>query len=145
MQINWSNLLPLLLLLPLYPELSEFSLNLNSLSTAEFSLLIKLFPAMLYGSSSSGIGSRGRLFTFTGRCTRHLKKIVVISGFTLLHCLSVFYFQLFLFLHLEVLFSFFKLGFSIWNDILVEKYIQTQIGSRNMLSKILTDWMRLKK
>lgn len=50
--------LPLLLLLPLYPELSEFS------------LLMQLLPAMLYGSSSSsGIGNRGRLFTFTGRCT----------------------------------------------------------------------------
>lgn len=48
--------LPALPLLPLYPELSEFSLLIQ-------------FPAMLYGSSSSGIGKRGRLLTFTGRCT----------------------------------------------------------------------------
>lgn len=62
---NWVNIpLLLLLLLPLYPELSEFS------------LLIQLFPATLYGSSSSGIGKRGRLLTFTVRCTGHSRKRV---------------------------------------------------------------------
>lgn len=64
-QLLWSNaiFLPLLLLLPLYPELSELS------------LLTQLFPAMLYGSSSSGMGNRGRHLTFTGRCTKQSMKI----------------------------------------------------------------------
>lgn len=60
---RYSPLLLLLLLLPLYPELSEFSLFIQL-----------LFPAMLYGSSSSGIGKRGRLFTLIGRSTSTRKK-----------------------------------------------------------------------